>query len=137
MSNEQRAARVGEQMREELARLIRELKDPRIGFVSIVKVEVSGDLAHAKVFVSVLGDDKQKKDSMKGLQSALGFLRSELAQVMRLRFTPELHVVLDDSIEHGTRIAKLLVQVQNEQKAQDEVHKAQDEQEAHREKPAD
>lgn len=111
----QRAARVADQMREELARLIRELKDPRIGFVSIVKVEVSGDLRHAKVFVSVMGGTQQKSETMKGLQSAAGFLRSEVGQAMRLRFTPELHFVLDDSIEHGVKIAQLLVQVQKEQ----------------------
>ncbi len=111
----QRAARVGEQMREELAKLIRELKDPRVGFISVVKVEVSGDLRHAKVYASVMGNEQQKKDSMKGLASASGFLRSELSQIMRLRYVPELHFELDESIEHGSRIAKLLVQVQQEQ----------------------
>jgi len=115
MSN-QRAARVGEEIRELLAKLLRdEVKDPRIGFVSIVKVEVAGDLRHAKVFISVLGDENQKKESMKGLTKASGFLRSEIAQVLRLRYTPELHFVLDESIEHGQRIAQLLVQVQKEQ----------------------
>ncbi|HYF77517.1 MAG TPA: 30S ribosome-binding factor RbfA [Symbiobacteriaceae bacterium] len=112
----QRAARLGDQIREELSNLIRqELKDPRIGFVSIVKVEVAGDLRHAKVFASVLGDEKQKKDSLKGLTSASGFLRTELGKILQLRYTPELHFVLDESIEHGTRIAQLLVQVQKEQ----------------------
>lgn len=118
MSN-QRAARLGEQIREELAQLIRGLKDPRIGFVSVVRVEVSGDLRHAKVYISVMGDDQAKKESMKGLQSANGFLRSELAQILRLRYTPELHFVLDESIEHGTRIAKLLAEVQREMKEQE------------------
>lgn len=117
MSN-QRALRVGEQMREELASLLRDLKDPRIGFASIVKVEVAGDIRHAKIFVSVLGEASQKKDTMKGLQSAAGFLRSELAQRMNLRYTPELHFVLDDSIEHGTRIAQILVDIQKDQKEQ-------------------
>lgn len=114
MSN-QRSARVGEQMREELARLIKELKDPRIGFVSVVKVEVSGDLRHARIYISVMGTDQQKKESMQGLQSASGHLRSELGQIMRLRFVPELNFRLDESIEHGVRIAKLLVEVQKEQ----------------------
>lgn len=115
MSN-QRAARLGDQFREELSNLFRtELKDPRIGFVSIVKVEVAGDLRHAKVFVSVLGDEKQKKESLKGLVSASGFLRGELSRLMQLKYTPELHFVLDESIEHGSRIAQLLVQVQKEQ----------------------
>ncbi|HWI66099.1 MAG TPA: 30S ribosome-binding factor RbfA [Symbiobacteriaceae bacterium] len=111
-----RAARLGDQIREELSTLIRtEMKDPRIGFVSIVKVDVAGDLRHAKVYVSVLGDEKQKKDSLKGLTSAAGFLRNELGQRLQMRYTPELHIVLDESIEHGTRIAQLLVQVQKEQ----------------------
>lgn len=114
MSN-QRSARVGEQMREELARLIKELKDPRIGFVSVVKVEVSRDLRHARIYISVMGTDQQKKESMQGLQSASGHLRSELGQIMRLRFVPELNFRLDESIEHGVRIAKLLVEVQKEQ----------------------
>jgi ribosome-binding factor A len=112
-----RAARVGEQMREVLAQKIRtEMKDPRVGFLSIVKVEVAGDLRHAKIYVSVLGDDQQKKDSLKALTHAAGFLRSEVGQAMQLRYTPELHFVLDESIEHGAKIAKLLVQVQQENK---------------------
>jgi ribosome-binding factor A len=119
MSNP-RAARVGDQMREILAQLIRnEVKDPRVGFVSIVQVEVAGDLRHAKVFVSVLGDDKQKKESLKALANASGFLRSELSKEMQLRYMPELHFQLDESIEHGARIAQLLVQVQKEQKPGD------------------
>jgi ribosome-binding factor A len=116
MPSNQRAARLGDQIREELAAIIRtEMKDPRIGFVSIVKVEVAGDLRHAKVYTSVLGDDKQKKESHKGLISAAGFLRNELGKRLQMRYTPELHFVLDESIEHGTRIAQLLVQVQKEQ----------------------
>lgn len=121
MSSNQRAARVGEEMRDILARLIRdEVKDPRVGFVSIVKVEVAGDLRHAKVFISVLGDEAQKKSSLKGLQSASGFLRSEVAKMLQLRYTPELHFVLDESIEHGQKIAQLLVKVQEEQKEKDQ-----------------
>jgi len=117
MAGNQRAVRVGEQMRDFLADLLRnEVKDPRIGFVSIVRVEVSNDLRHAKVYVSVLGSEQQKKDSMKGLASATGFLRSEVAKRLQLRYVPELHFELDESIEHGQRIAQLLVQVQDEQK---------------------
>jgi ribosome-binding factor A len=121
MSSHQRAARVADEMREILAQLIRdELKDPRVGFVSIVKVEVSGDLRHAKIFVSVLGDEQQKKGSLKGLTSAAGFLRSEVAKALQLRYTPELHFVLDESIERGQKIAQLLVEVQREQKEKDQ-----------------
>lgn len=126
MGSNQRAARVGEEMREILAQLIREeVKDPRVGFVSIVKVEVSSDLRHAKVFISVLGDEQQKKESLKGLSSAAGFLRSEVARELRLRYTPELHFVLDESIEHGQKIAQLLVQVQKEQKEKEQQGKGE------------
>ena len=90
MAGNQRAVRVGDQMRDILAELLRdEVKDPRIGFVSIVRVEVSNDLRHAKIFVSVLGNEQQKKESMKGLASATGFLRSEVAKRLQLRHAPE------------------------------------------------
>ncbi|MFZ5827209.1 MAG: 30S ribosome-binding factor RbfA [Bacillota bacterium] len=126
MSSNQRAARVAEEMRGILAQLIRdEVKDPRIGFVSIVKVEVSNDISHAKIYVSVLGDDKQKKDSLRGLTSASGFMRSEIARRLQLRYTPELHFLLDESIEHGQRIAKLLVEVQREQKEKEQEGKGE------------
>lgn len=121
MSSATRAARVGDQMREELARIIRdEMKDPRVGFISIVKVEVTNDIRHAKVYVSVMGNEQQKKESIKALRNAAGFLRSEVGHVMQLRYTPELHFELDESIEHGSRIAQLLVQVSREQKEQGE-----------------
>lgn len=112
MANNIRPHRIGEQMKVELAALIRdEMKDPRVGFVSIVKVEVSPDMSTAKVFISVLGDEQAKKNSIKGLESAMGFLRSELSQRMRLRQVPALRFVLDESIEHGARIAALLHQI--------------------------
>jgi ribosome-binding factor A len=114
-----RAARVADVIQQELAELIRnELKDPRIGFVSIVKVDVSGDIRHAKVYVSVLGDEKQKKETLKALQSAAGFLRNEIGRALQIRYTPELHFALDESIAHGSRIAQLLVQIQGEQKGE-------------------
>jgi ribosome-binding factor A len=104
-----RAERVAEGIRTELAELLREgLKDPRVGFVSIVKVEVTRDLSVAKIFFSVLGNDEAKKNSLKGLESAAGFLRSELSRRMQLRYMPELRFVLDESIEHGVRISQLL-----------------------------
>jgi ribosome-binding factor A len=112
-----RAARVGDQMREILSEKIRSnMKDPRVGFASIVKVEVAGDLRHVKVFISVMGDAQQQKESIKALSHAAGFLRSEVGQAMQLRYMPELHFVLDESIAHGAKIAQLLVQVQQEEK---------------------
>lgn len=107
-----RQQRVAEQIRDQLARLLRdEVKDPRVGFASIVKVEVSGDLRVARVYVSVLGDAQQKESTCKGLESATGFLRSELARSIRLRYTPELRFMLDESIEHGARIGRLLWEI--------------------------
>jgi len=92
-----------------IARLLqRGLKDPRIGFLSIVSVELSGDKKLAKVYVSVYGDEEAKEGSLAGLESAKGFIRSELGKKLRTRHTPELLFILDDSIEHGAHIAKIL-----------------------------
>lgn len=105
----ERPNRVAEAIKAELMDLLRtEMKDPRIGFVSIVKVDVTGDLRHAKVYFSVLGDAQAKEATRAGLQSAAGFLRNHLGARLRLRYTPELSFHLDDSIEHGARIAALL-----------------------------
>ena len=104
-----RTRRVGEQLQRELSDLIRsELKDPRIGMISISAVTVSRDLSHARVYVSVLGDEAQMTASLKVLQHAAGFLRHRLGQVMRLRVIPELHFHLDRSIEEGARIGALI-----------------------------
>lgn len=109
----ERPQRVGERIKQELMDLLgNELKDPRIGFVSIVRVDVSADLRHARVYFSVLGDDQQKRDSRLGLESATGFLRSQLGARLNLRHVPELSFRADDSIEHGVRIAELLHRVQ-------------------------
>lgn len=106
----ERSERVGEEMRDVVAALLRDgVKDPRLpAMVSVVSVDMSKDLSHAKVYVSVLGDDKAKKDAAAALKSASGFLRREVAARIRLRVAPELHFVIDDSIERGFRIAKLI-----------------------------
>lgn len=91
-----------------------ELKDPRIGFVSIVRVDVSADLRHARVHFSVLGEEQRRLDTLKGLQSATGFLRSQLATRLGLRHVPELQFRLDRSIEHGVRVAELLGRVRRD-----------------------
>lgn len=107
-----RHQRIAEQIRDEIAQMLRdEVKDPRIGFTSIVKVEVSTDLRVAKVYVSVFGNDEAKRNTMKGLESATPFIRHELAQRLRLRYVPEVRFVLDESIAHGARIAELLHQI--------------------------
>ncbi len=104
-----RGGRVGEAIKEEISDIIRnELKDPRVGFASITRVEVSRDLRHAKVFVSVFGDEAQKAETIRGLESAAGFIRSEIGKRIRLHHTPEIVFRLDESIEHAVRIAKIL-----------------------------
>ncbi len=104
-----RVSRLAENLKAEISQMIREeLKDPRIGFVTVTAVEVAEDLGHAKVFVSVLGDEAQRKKTLDGLNSAVGFVRREIGQRIRLRFVPEIVFKYDPSIEHGAQIAKLL-----------------------------
>ena len=104
-----RADRIAEQMKKELTDIIsRKLKDPRIGFVTITDVEVSGDLQIATIYISVLGDEQAAENSLKGLEHAKGFIRSEIGSRIRLRVTPEIHFEMDSSIAYGNRIEDLL-----------------------------
>ncbi|CAM3061342.1 MULTISPECIES: 30S ribosome-binding factor RbfA [Paenibacillus] len=104
-----RTGRVGEQIKKELSVLIQsELKDPRIGFITVTGVEVTGDLSQAKVYLSVFGEQEQKDNSLKALAKANGFLRSELGKRIRFRHVPELIFKIDESIAYGSRIEKLL-----------------------------
>lgn len=110
-----RANRVGEQMKKELSDIIsRKLKDPRVGFVTVTDVEVTGDLQQAKVFITVLGDDKQKEETLEGLEKANGFIRSEIGQRIRLRKTPEITFEYDESIEYGNRIESIIKKLHEE-----------------------
>ncbi len=104
-----RANRVAEQMKKELGDLItRKIKDPRVGFVTITDVEVTGDLQQATVFLTILGDKQEQQDTLDGLSKAKGFIRSEIGHRIRLRKTPELFFKIDETIETGNRIEKLL-----------------------------
>ncbi len=117
MPNAHRQEKLGEQITLEISDLIRtRLKDPRIGFASITHVEVSGDLRHAKVFVSVMGNEQEQAVTMQGLRNASGFLRHELAGRLTLRYMPELAFKLDTSIQEGARILALINQVEQEEK---------------------
>ena len=112
-----RSNRVGEQMKKELSEIIgRKLKDPRIGFVTVTDVAVTGDLQQATVYISVLGDSKQREDTLKGLEKAKGFMRSEIGQRIRLRKTPELFFEFDESIDYGNRIETLISQIHADDK---------------------
>jgi ribosome-binding factor A len=107
-----RVGRVGEQIKKELSLIIQtEIKDPRIGFITVTGVEVTNDLSQAKVYLSVLGTDQQKEDTLKALAKGSGFIRSELGRRVRLRHTPELIFKFDTSIEYGSRIEDLLRRV--------------------------
>ena len=104
-----RTRRVGEQVQRELATLIREeIKDTRLGMVSISAVQVTRDLGHAKVHVSVLGNEQQSRESVDVLNRASGFLRHRLGKILHLRVIPELHFYLDLSLERGARMGALI-----------------------------
>lgn len=109
----ERSDRVGDEMRTILSTIIREeLKDPRIpAMVSIVGVRVTRDLSHAYAHVSILGGDKEKADCKKALEHATGFIRREISRRMRLRMTPDLNFVFDNSIERGIEITKIIDRV--------------------------
>jgi ribosome-binding factor A len=115
----QRAHRVGEQIQRELAELLRdEIKDPRVGRVTITGVDVSADLAHAKVYFTHLAGREHADDAVHALQRTAGFLRSELSHRLSLYSVPQLHFAYDDSIESGMRLSKLI----DEAVAEDRKH---------------
>ncbi len=104
-----RPERVAEAIRQTVAAFLTgNVRDPRIGFVTVTAVEVSADLAHARVRVSVMGGEDEKAKSLEGLDSAARFLRAQLARQLPLRVTPELRFELDRGLEHAQRIDRLL-----------------------------
>lgn len=105
--------RINAEVQKELSNLIsREIKDPRINpMTSVIAVEVSPDLKTAKIYISVLGDEESKKSTIKGLKSAASFMRGQLARTLNLRNTPELTFVIDNSIEYGVNMSKLIEEV--------------------------
>lgn len=102
--------RINGEVQRELSNIIsREIKDPRINpMTSVVSVEVAPDLKQAKVYISVLGSEESANDTIKGLKSAASFIRGQLAKSLNLRNTPEIHFVLDQSIEYGVNMSKLI-----------------------------
>lgn len=118
----QRQERVGQLLREEISRIIeRQLKDPRIGMVTITDVEVTPDLRHARVFVSIYGNEDEARQSFEAIERAAGFIRSELAKEhLRIRYLPELEFRRDESIARGARIFELLEQVKRESHSEDD-----------------
>lgn len=105
-----RINRISEEVKREVSNIIHnEIKDPRLpGMVSVVAANVTKDLRYAKIYVSVLGSEEEKKNAMEALKSAAGFIRREIGHRIKLRYTPEIHFELDTSIEHGAYISKLI-----------------------------
>lgn len=106
--NEGRARRVAELVREEVAQLLMKgLKDPRVGFVSVMDVRMSADLRYATVYVSLYGDEKQKKGSLAGLRSSAGWMRREVAKRIRLRVAPEIRFMEDTTLDEAFHLEEI------------------------------
>ena len=107
-----RVEKLQELMKQEISDIIfHELKDPRIGFVTVTSVACTEDLREAKVYVSVMGDEKKAHDTLNGLNSSLGFVRREIGKRIRLRFTPEISFALDTSLSYSDHIQRLLNEI--------------------------
>ena len=100
--------------------ITKDLKDPRVGFVTVTGVKTSADLRHARVYVSVLGDDAESEATMDGLQSAHGFLQRRLASELSLKHTPSLSFEYDDSVDRGMRISHILSEAEHDQGGEDQ-----------------
>lgn len=119
-----RSDRIGEAIREVISSiLLREINDPRIQFVSVMRVEVSSDLQHAKIFVSIIGSDDKKQEAFEGLKSARGFIQRKLGKRIHLRCTPEISFKMDTSVDEGMHIYDLLQEIKNEGGLKDDDEK--------------
>ena len=124
-----RISRINEEIQRELSEQFRRLKDPRVsqtGMVSITRVDTTGDLRYARIYISAL-DKSQEKEVLKGLKSAAGFLRRELGRSLQLRRVAQLQFVADDSIQHGAHILEVLRQVEQQDEARDSAQQETEE----------
>lgn len=113
-----RADRLAELLKRDVSEIIREeVSDPRIGFISITKVDISADLENAKIFVSIMGTEKQKRECMQGLDSATGFVRGKLGHMLEMRQVPKIYFVRDDSLEKGSRVLGIIAKLEKETSA--------------------
>ncbi|MBQ9487047.1 MAG: 30S ribosome-binding factor RbfA [Selenomonadaceae bacterium] len=118
MSNQLRIEKLQELIKQEVGKmLLMDIKDSRIGFVTVTGVEMTGDLREAKIYVSIMGNDEQIKSSLEGLNSALGYIRREIGRRIKIRFTPEISFALDKSLDYSEHIQKLLLKVQAEERS--------------------
>jgi ribosome-binding factor A len=116
----ERMRRVNESVRQVLAEALLELKDPRIGLVTVTGVDTAPDLRHAVVFVSVLGSERKREATMQGLEAAHGVLQSRIARELRMKRTPQLTFEYDASVERGVRMSQLIDELAPENDASDE-----------------
>ena len=127
MSNQLRVEKLQELIKQEVGKmLLMDIKDSRIGFVTVTGVEMTGDLREAKIYVSIMGNDEQIKNSWDGLKSALGFIRREIGKRIKIRFTPEISFALDKSLDYSEHIQKLLLKIKSEEGAKSEVDVTRD-----------
>ena len=129
MATDRRVSRVAEQIKREIGQmLIQDIKDDRVGagMVSVTDVDVSGDLQHAKIFVSIYGTDEAKAETMAGLKAATGYVRSELGHRVRLRRTPEVIFLEHRSIERGNRVLSLINKISQEHPDRDDAQSEDD-----------
>ena len=104
-----RIGRLSEDMKREMSVVMRELKDPRVhGMLSIVKLELSNDLSHCKIYISAVEGMETAKEAVKGLTSASGYIKKEICSRIKMRRCPELHFVADDSIEHSAQLGEIM-----------------------------
>ncbi|RIK42859.1 MAG: 30S ribosome-binding factor RbfA [Chloroflexi bacterium] len=116
--SERRRQQVADLLRDHISEIIqREMRDPRLGFVSVTRVEVSPDIRMAKVFVSVFGTEEEQRDAMVALSRATGFVRKQLGDRLEMRFVPELSFRQDRSMQHAESVARLLRQIEREDAA--------------------
>ena len=120
--NSHRASRVNSDIEYALSKIIREeIKDPRVGLMtSVTKAEATTDLKECKVYISVLGTETEKNDTIKVLKNASGFIRHKLAESLNLRTTPELHFIYDDSIEYGVNMSKKIEEIVGSMESEDD-----------------
>ena len=118
MAQGSRPERVGEQIRQELSQILsQQVHDPGIGFLTLSRVKVTPDLQLARVLYTVIGDEKQRKETAKALERALPYLRRQIASRIRLRRVPELQFFYDQSVEHQDRIEQILIELKHEREA--------------------
>lgn len=112
-----RPEKVAESIKKEICGIIRdELSDPRVGFVTITGVDLTADLRFAKIYYSVMGNEKVKNDTLEGLKKATGFIRCKLGEKVRLKFIPEIRFMPDESLDYSQHIEEILRKIKQEQK---------------------